>query len=173
MTMLSMSYEFSLFLLLNTSPRSFPEENLSGPKAIIMGQGEGMGDVFLLLLEVSAASSPSCSSPSSLHVGRKGPTTVFTACLFLFSLCNEWLLGSWAFGFLPFVSFLLIFAVKVLATVFLSRLVYFLLCSICCFFVLLSNPVSLSILDNPDAFSDFRLIRNAFCCHSGVFMIAS
>ena len=36
------------------------------------------------------------------------PTTVFTACLFLFSLCNEWLLGSWAFGFLPFVSFLLI-----------------------------------------------------------------
>jgi len=64
-------------------------------------------------------------------------------------------------------------AVKVLATVFLSRLVYFLLCSICCFFVLLSNPVSLSILDNPDAFSDFRLILNAFCCHSGVFMIAS
>jgi len=38
-----------------------------------MGQGEGMGEVFLLLLEVSAASSPSCSSPSSLHVGRKGP----------------------------------------------------------------------------------------------------
>lgn len=32
-----------------------------------------MGDVLLLLLEVSAASSPSCSSPSSLHVGRKGP----------------------------------------------------------------------------------------------------
>jgi hypothetical protein len=58
---------------LNISPRSFPEENLSGPKAIIMGQGEGMGEVFLLLLEVSAASSPSCSSPSSLHVGRKGP----------------------------------------------------------------------------------------------------
>jgi hypothetical protein len=58
---------------LNTSPRSFPEENLSEPKAIIIGQGEGMGDVFLLLLEGSTASSPSCSSPSSPHVGRKGP----------------------------------------------------------------------------------------------------
>jgi hypothetical protein len=38
-----------------------------------MGHGEGMGDVFLLLLEGSAVSNPSCSSPSSPHVDRKGP----------------------------------------------------------------------------------------------------
>jgi hypothetical protein len=54
------------------SPRSFPDDNLSGPKAIIMGHGEGMGDAFLLL-QGSIASTPSCSSSSSPTAGRKVP----------------------------------------------------------------------------------------------------
>ena len=54
---------------LTTSPRSFPME----PSAITTGQGEGTGDVFLLLLEGSAASTPSCSSSSSPHADENDP----------------------------------------------------------------------------------------------------